>query len=84
MFGTSKIVRLVFWVCLAAAWLPIGNGLLQPSPAKAVEIVRVGPIVTRPIVASVTPGVVVSPVVRVRPVYPRFWYRRWYRFRWWR
>jgi hypothetical protein len=86
MFGTSKIVRVVFWACLAAAWLPLGNSLLQPSQARAEEIIRVGPIVRRPIVVDpvvpVAPAVRVAPIVRVGPVYPHPWYRRWYGFRW--
>ena len=88
MFSTSKIVRVVFWACLAAAWLPLNNGLVQPSQAKAEEIIRVGPIVRRPVVTvtpvvPVAPVVRVAPVIRVGPVY-RPLYRRWYGHRWFR
>jgi len=45
MISKSKLVRLASVVCLAATWLPIGNGLFQPTQAKALEIIRFGPIV---------------------------------------
>jgi len=86
MFSKSKLVRLASLVCLAATWLPIGNGLFHPTQAKALEIIRVGPIVRCPIVrvGPVVPvGPVVGPIVRVGPVYPRPWYRGWYG-RWYR
>jgi hypothetical protein len=64
MFAKSKIIRLALGACLAVAWLPIGNGLLLPAKANAVEVVRVGPIV------RVGPVVPVAPIVRVGPVVP--------------
>jgi len=86
MFAKSKTIRLALWACLAATWLPIGNGPLQPAKAKAAEIVRVGPIVRTAPIVRVGPVVPVAPVVRVapvvpRPLYPRFGFR-WYGFRW--
>jgi hypothetical protein len=92
MFSKSTSIRLALGACLAAAWLPIGNGLMWPAQARADEIVRVGPVlrvapvVPRAVVA-VNPVVPVAPVVRVGPVYPRPWYPRygyryWYGYRW--
>jgi hypothetical protein len=83
MFTTSKIIRGAFWACLAMAWLPIGDGVLQPAGAKADEFVRV---VRRPVVtlAPAAPVVRVAPVVRLGPVYVRPWYRGWYGYRWYR
>jgi hypothetical protein len=98
MFANSKIIRLALGACLVAAWLPIGNGLLQPAQASAAEIIRVGPIVrSGPIVrvdpvVRVGPVVPVAPIVRVEPVVPvypepllpRYDLRRWDGFRWYR
>ena len=70
MFAKSKIVRLACWACLAATWLPVGNGLLQPAQAGAAEVVRVGPIVRVGPVVPAAPIVRVGPVVPVGPVYP--------------
>ena len=62
MFTKSRIIRLALWACMAATWLPIGNGLLQPAQAKAWEVVRGGAIVRG------GPVVVAGPVVRSGPV----------------
>jgi hypothetical protein len=89
MFAKSKIIRLAFWACLAAAWLPIGNSLLS-SQATAGPFARVGPIVRGGVivrsvpVVRVAPVVTVAPVVRTVPVYHQVWYRRWNGFRWFR
>jgi hypothetical protein len=82
MFTKSKIARVALFACLAFAWLPIGS-VLQPTEAKAAEIIRVGPIYRR--VVPVRPIVRVGPVAPVGPVYP--WYPghgswHWRGFRW--
>lgn len=67
MFTKSKIARLGLWATLAAMWLPIGNGPLEPTQAKAWEIVRGG--VYRPGYAFVGPRYVApAPVVVTTPV----------------
>jgi hypothetical protein len=70
MFAKSKFVRLALvGACLAATWLPIGNGLLQPAQANAAEFVRVGPIVRGgpivrdPIIVRTGP-IVGGPIIR--------------------
>jgi hypothetical protein len=83
MFAKSKIIRLAVWACVAATWLPIGNGFVQPAQADAAEIIRIGPIVRVPPVVRVGPIVRVPPVVTVGPVYPRPWLPRYYPFGYW-
>jgi hypothetical protein len=85
MFAKSKIIRLGLFACLAATWLPMGDGPLQPTQAKAFEIIRRGPIVREVVVGPryVAPApvivnrpVVVNPPVVVAPpvvVHPRYW-----------
>lgn len=89
MFTKSKLIRLASLACLAAAWLPIGNGLLSPANAKAAEIIRVGPIVRTGPIVRVEPVVPVGPVIRVAPVtplplYPHYEFRTWNGYRWYR
>jgi hypothetical protein len=93
MFAKINMTRLALGVCLAAAWLPIGNGLFQPARANAGEIVRVRPIVrVEPIVpvapiVRVEPIVPVTPIIRVGPVCPapldvHYNYTYWHGYRW--
>jgi hypothetical protein len=96
MFAKSRIIRLASWGCLAVASPPIGSGLLEPSQAKAGEVIRVGPIVrpgpivrVEPVVPviPIAPVVTVGPVVRFGPTYPQPWFhhyetRGWFGYHW--
>jgi len=68
MFAKSKIVRLGCCACLAATWLPLGNGLMQSAQALPPEVVRGGPIVEGAPSVRIEPIVTVAPLVRVAPI----------------